>query len=137
MSRLALHVLDIPAQAQSVLPPGTKAYSLGDCRVFVSRDEIGEGRDVGLLLPGRWHLSISHPDRYPTWDEIVEARDRLLPDELHFCMGLPPRDFWLSVHPNCLHLWEIRDHALTDQWEFEGRGVQGTPWAGHKPRNEP
>jgi hypothetical protein len=128
--RLSLQALALPAAAIGVLPPGTKAFTLGECRVFVSRDEIGD-----RIVTGRWHLSISHASRYPTWDEIVEARDRLLPDDLYFCMGLPPRERWLSVHAHCFHLWEMRDTVLVEQWDHEGRSVQGTPFGGHKPRD--
>ena len=34
-------------------------------------------RDAGKL-----HLSIAHPSRYPTWDEILEVRNWFFPDEV-------------------------------------------------------
>jgi hypothetical protein len=49
---------------------------------------------------------VSHPVRYPTWDEIRECRDRLLPPEKTFVMFLPPKDEYVNVHPNCFHLHE-------------------------------
>lgn len=55
---------------------------------------------------GRWHLSIAHPSRYPTWDEIKEARYRFVPDEVYMMMPLPPSKVYLNVHQNCFHLWE-------------------------------
>lgn len=54
-----------------------------------------------------WHLSISHPKRYPVWDEIKAARYDLLPDECTMGMLLPPKGEYISVHPNCFHLHEI------------------------------
>lgn len=62
-----------------------------------------------------WHLSISfkdhrgEPSRYPTWDEIADARYQLLPGHLTFAMLLPPEDRYVSVMDSCFHLhqWDI------------------------------
>ncbi|MGJ3241139.1 MAG: DUF7694 domain-containing protein [Anaerolineae bacterium] len=35
-------------------------------------------------------LSVNHPNRYPTWDEIVHIRYQLVPDDLDMAMLLPP-----------------------------------------------
>lgn len=56
----------------------------------------------------RWHLSISHPMRYPKWDEIAAARYDLVPDHLTMAMLLPPRDEYVNLHKNCFHLHELR-----------------------------
>jgi hypothetical protein len=61
---------------------------------------------------GRWHLSIAHPDRYPTWDEIREARYALVPNHVTMAMLLPPRQEYVNIHPHCFHLWEVRDAIL-------------------------
>ena len=63
-------------------------------RVLISMDE------------GLWHLSISHPKRYPTWDEIYEARYRFIPEAVQMVMHLPPRQEYVNVHQNCFHLFE-------------------------------
>ena len=57
--------------------------------------------------PEGWHLSISHPTRLPTWDEIKDARYRFLPDRITVAQLLPPRKEWTNIHDFCLHLWEI------------------------------
>lgn len=77
--------------------PGAKAYGLGECTIFVARE-------LGLF-----HLSISHPIRYPTWDEIHDARYQLLPDSICVAMLLPPKEEYVNLHSNCFHLWEIED----------------------------
>ena len=46
----------------------------------------------------------------------------------------PPKEFWVNLHPYCLHLYEIQDSYLTAIWEQDGRaarqfGVQGPDWA--------
>lgn len=57
-----------------------------------------------------WHLSISHVGhngtvhRYPSWDEIADARDVFLPAELGFVMHLPPIGEYVAVHDSCFHL---------------------------------
>lgn len=56
---------------------------------------------------GLWHLSMSHPRRYPTWDEIKAVRYQLLPDEKTFGILFPPIAQYVNVHPNCFHLHEL------------------------------
>lgn len=63
---------------------------------------------TGWTAQDGWHLSISHADRYPTWDEIRDARYALLPDNTMIAMFLPPKGEYVNVHPNCFHLWEAR-----------------------------
>lgn len=60
---------------------------------------------------GLWHLSVSHPKRYPTWDEIKAIRYGLLPDELTFAILFPPMAKYVNVHPNCFHLHEVPEMA--------------------------
>jgi hypothetical protein len=57
-----------------------------------------------------WHLSISHPTRYPAWNEIAQARYDLLPDDITMVMFLPPRSEYVNVHKNCFHLHQFRRH---------------------------
>lgn len=71
-----------------------------------------------------WHLSIScnsriqtpngrnQPLRYPTWDEIKEARYRFLPLDLLVGMILPPQEEYVDVHETCFHLFELQDGRL-------------------------
>ncbi len=72
-------------------------YQFGECSVCVSKDD------------GLWHISIAHPKRYPTYDEIKEAHYEFVPDEARMAMVFPPKKEFVNVHPNCFHLWEIKD----------------------------
>ncbi len=83
--------------------PGIKAYQRGAIKALVSRDEGLQGKS--------WHISVSHPHRYPTWDEIREARYALIPDNAYMVMILPPKTEYVNVHKNCFHLWEISEAA--------------------------
>jgi hypothetical protein len=37
-----------------------------------------------------------------------------------------PRSWWINVHENCLHLWELRDANLEAQWRSEAQGHKPT-----------
>lgn len=84
---------------------GVRFYELGECWIITAREPSGV---EGQLL---WHLSISHTDRHPTWDEIKVARYRLLPLDLTFGMILPPPRYYVNVpqQNHVFHLYEILD----------------------------
>lgn len=83
-------------------PHSVRVYDMGECSIIVA---VEPSVRSGLPL---LHLSISHPSRHPTWDEIKVARYRLLPDEKTFVMFLPPRDEYVNVpaQDHVFHLWE-------------------------------
>lgn len=89
----------LPADVAKISTPGTKLFysRTSKCKVLVSRTNVAG-----------WHLSISHPFRYPSWDEIKAARYALVPDEARMTMDLPPSSEFVNVHPNCFHLYECR-----------------------------
>ena len=64
--------------------------------------------------PNGWHLSISGRDRYPSWDEIVDARYRLVPDEVTMALLLPPREEWVNAHEFCFHLHQVAGETPLD-----------------------
>jgi len=53
------------------------------------------------------HLSISHQERLPTWEEVKTARYKLMPHEIDVMMVLPRPADYVNLHSNCFHLWEI------------------------------
>lgn len=75
----------------------------GYLEAFASPDEEG------------FHLSICHktmtnrPGRYPTWDEIYDARYRFAPLDKTMAMLLPPQDEYVNIHATTFHLWELRE----------------------------
>ena len=72
-----------------------KMFMFGKCKVIV-----GQEPEVG------WHMSISRRTRYPSWDEIREARYTFIPDDITMVMVFPPADEYINVHPNCFHLYQ-------------------------------
>jgi hypothetical protein len=93
----------VPEAARAGFPPGTpiRCHLMGECSILVSRDVGAAGRPADP-----WHLSIAHPTRYPTWDEIARARYTLLPDVAWMAMYLPPKDEYINLHRNCFQLYE-------------------------------
>jgi hypothetical protein len=82
-------------QAAGGLEADARAFTFGECSVLLGRG------------PDGWHLSIAHRSRYPTWDEIAEARYRLVPDDATMAMILPSQAHYVNLYPNCFHLYEI------------------------------
>lgn len=77
-----------------------RRYRLGQCSVIVTKEL------------GKWHLSISHRARYPTWDEVAEARYRLLPESIVAAMILPPRSAYINLDSHCFQVFEIDDQGF-------------------------
>ena len=83
----------------------TSMWVKGHCQVIYTMMENHKGR--------LWnHASISCPDRYPTWDEILEARYTFFTDEDEVFQRLPPKKQYLNHHPYCFHLWHILGTAM-------------------------
>lgn len=92
------------------LPPECKNFEVYQCGLFA----VIKSEDHGRL-----HMSISHKNRYPTWDEIKEAREHFLPMGKYFVMAFPPPDAFVDFHPNCFHLWECLPERERDLiWTF-------------------
>lgn len=97
---------------------------------------IPAGVRLGIDLPpdSRLHLSVAHRLRLPSWYELTEARDRLLPDDRHFVMAFPPREFWMNLNEFVLHFYETHDRTLTAAWEsqaWSGPTLQEDPEAAY------
>jgi hypothetical protein len=97
---LPLRELPVTPELRRGLPPDTpiRAFMLGDCSVIITHDNSKT-----------WHLSIACSWRYPTWNEIAEARYRLLPGDITMALLLPPLEEYVNVHKNCFQLHEIPD----------------------------
>lgn len=83
--------------------PDIQAFRKGPIKVLLSTDVFDfyrDGKSKACI-----HLSISHSNRYPTWQEIKDARYRLMPRDRDVFQVLPPPDDYCNVHPNCFHLW--------------------------------
>jgi hypothetical protein len=92
------------------LHPALSSLTGGKC----FRREVADGTLTVIISvdDGLFHLSISHKGkydwvtRYPTWDEIVEARYHFCPDGKDMVMHLPPREEYVNIHETTFHLFE-------------------------------
>jgi len=51
------------------------------------------------------HISISKEDRYPSWDEILEIKEKLFGD-VDCMMVMPKKKNYVNIHSFCFHIWE-------------------------------
>jgi hypothetical protein len=93
--RREIKEIGIPPATKALLEPGTRAFRMGGCHILVSRQKVG------------WHLSVSHPERLPTWEEMRDARYTLVPDQATMVLLLPPKSEYVNVHEFCLQMYEI------------------------------
>jgi hypothetical protein len=102
----------------------TRAYS-----VIVTRDRISHDDEIPEI---RWHVSVAGEDGVPRWADFVAIVQEVRPGVM-FCVPMPPRQFWLNVNPNVLHVWETKDELMTRQWREEGLHVRAGQRAGRFP----
>ena len=76
------------------------------------------------------------PGEADRWEEIGWARDLLLPADVCFCIPFPPRAWWLSIHPNCFHLWEIQDGPLVECWRLDGKQARQLGYGAPQPERK-
>jgi hypothetical protein len=98
-------------ESPGVEPPRAYQHPNG-LTAFVGREPYGPYDDPDV----RWHISLRYGDRgingrVPTWEELVQAAHDLRPG-VCFVVGIPPRSWWMTVHPDVLHLIETRDEPL-------------------------
>lgn len=92
-----LYGVEGDATAGVFFVPGPKDRRL---RVIASS---GEGWD---------HVSVSLPDRCPSWAEMEHVKRLFFKDdETAMQLHVPPSEH-INCHPNCLHLWRPQEQAI-------------------------
>lgn len=87
------------------IEPGSRFFRMGtQISIILSRTD-----DYG------WHMSIAHPKRYPTWDEIAKARYELIPDDCTMALMLPPRSQYVNIHNWCMQVHQVFDKAAPQE----------------------
>jgi hypothetical protein len=61
--------------------------------------------DEDPALGGWEHVSVSLPNRCPTWAEMDRIKSLFWEDDDTVLQLHPPRRVWVNLHPYCLHLW--------------------------------
>lgn len=67
------------------------------------------GKELFIVIASNemdWeHVSVSHHERCPTWDEMCIIKSIFWDDEDAVVQFHPPKSEYVNIHPNCLHLW--------------------------------
>lgn len=109
----------LPAQWRDLdalaMMPFAKWYGLSNgLRVCVSAMREGDGR--------RWlHVSMSHVDRLPTWQEVKDVKDVVIGAEKTALQVLPPKSRYVNIHPYALHLWHCLDGDVVPDFSHGGQ----------------
>lgn len=103
--------------------PCPMAYERGPLFALVGREPVVDG-DV------RWHISMRYGEpgvngRIPTWEELVSAAHDLRPGVV-FIVPVPPKSWWMNIHPHVLHMHETRDEPLVQMFKDNAVGSRVT-----------
>lgn len=82
--------------------PGTEVY-----REMKRGFTLFKSIENGLV-----HCSISHPKRWPTWDELKFIRYNFMRECRYVAQILPPENEFVNIHNNCFHLYELDPKEL-------------------------
>ncbi len=99
----------------------------GDILAGMNTREFHKGHIKLLYTPNErhsngvlWHhISMSIKHRYPTWDEILDARYTFFPDTAEVVQILPPKAEYVNIHKNCFHLYSPVNGRMFRTDEFE------------------
>lgn len=94
---------------------------------FLASDD-DNGNNGAFFIPGRpgrppykviasdgdgWeHVSVSLPDRVPTWDEMCALKGIFWDDDDCVVQFHPPRADYVNNHSRCLHMWRQTDAEM-------------------------
>jgi hypothetical protein len=58
------------------------------------------------------HVSVSFPDRTPTWEEMCCIKDLFWKPEEPVMQLHPPKSDYVNNHAYCLHLWRPKGESI-------------------------
>jgi hypothetical protein len=61
---------------------------------------------------GWQHVSVSHSDYTPTWDEMCQVKAMFWDPEDCVIQYHPPESEYVNCHRHCLHLWRPTEQAF-------------------------
>lgn len=94
-------------------PPGWELYvKRSDGMMWVNRSrQLSVIESTNREKDGKnWrHLSIAHPRRMPTYDELTYLKRHWAGEDAKAIMVFPAKAEHVNIHPNCLHLFVCLD----------------------------
>ena len=62
---------------------------------------------------GGWdHVSVSWPNRCPTWDEMCRVKDIFFRKDEVCVQYHPAEKDYVNFHPYCLHIWKPQEQEI-------------------------
>ena len=110
---IAWATMNTPINLQTVYGKQVRSYLSANTMAHLTVDYYSAG--------GTWlHLSVSCMNRIPSWDELKEAKELFLGDRLAVQV-LPPKEYYVNVQPNVLHLFSRLDKESipSELWKQE------------------
>jgi len=103
--KLAPSGLDFPPNGWRVIQERGSGYALQDntgLRAIV---------DCSMKDDDRYwvHVSVSRAKAIPSHLDMVRVKEALLGTSRYAYSVFPPREEYVNIHPNCLHLWALVD----------------------------
>jgi len=79
---------------------------------------IGKEQDGKVWL----HVSYSRPHRMPSYEDLLQIKKHWIGEMSKAIMVFPPKEFHVSIHEYCLHLWCCLDEDPLPEFSWgEGR----------------
>lgn len=80
---------------------------------FIHHPSIKRPMTVVFSYGGGWdHVSVSHKNRTPTWEEMCIAKDIFFSEEECVIQYHPPRSQYVNNHKYVLHMWRPQNEEI-------------------------
>jgi hypothetical protein len=96
------------AHLRRILHPTAETFGDAFNGAAIMRTAYGALRILFSDGMGWDHVSVSRPDRCPTWPEMCLVKDRFFDPDDCVVQFHPPQSMYVNDHPHCLHLWRWR-----------------------------
>jgi len=74
---------------------------------------LGRAPQVVWSFGGGWdHVSVSYPNRCPTWEEMCRVKDIFFREDECCIEYHPAKSEYVNLHPYCLHIWKPQDGTI-------------------------
>lgn len=85
----------------------------GGCGLLFLHGTNSKPAKVVFSWGGGWeHVSVSYPNRCPTWEEMCRVKDIFWNDHECVVQFHPPKSDYVNNHPYCLHLWRKQGESF-------------------------
>lgn len=108
------HRVRVPLQLASTHEHGGNGVFFVPYIGNILRVIASDGQDAPPELPKWEHVSVSLPNRCPTWDEMCFIKDMFFEPEEAVMQLHPRQSEYVNCHPHTLHLWRPVDVAIPE-----------------------